>query len=198
MNIKINGSGLLKGPKYLKVSLPKNLKKAWPDLKHYSSVSYNKRFNFSVDLVHLSPILNDLNIRKQEKILDIGAFKNEMVETLQANGFYNAAGIDVNREILRSRYGMKINFRDLRLNETYRVIYFNQVLGHFPGGIFNKQTRPSLQFFANKIYLHLLPKGYLIFCDFADNVLKFKECLLNIGFKQIYDHDQYLHVFQKD
>jgi hypothetical protein len=178
------------------VSLPKNLKKLWPDPpKNYFSVSYNETFWFPENI---ATKLQEFNLQKHERILDIGAFKNEMVEMLQTNGYCNAVGIDVNSKILRSKYGMKINFRDLRLNEKYRMICFNQVLCHFPGGIYNKQLQPSLQLFADKIYLHLLPKGYLIFCDSEDNVPKFKECLLNIGFKQIYDHDQYLHVFQKD
>jgi hypothetical protein len=194
VNIKINGSGLPKGPKYLKVSLPKNLKKAWPDLPKPSSVSFDETLGFGTNL---SPILHDYNIQKHEKILDIGAFKNEMVETIQSKGFYNAAGIDINPEILRSPYGIQINFRDLRLNEKYRVIHFNWVLDHFPGGLFNKEKKPSLQLFANKISLHLLPKGYLIFRDVSDNAPKFKECLLNIGFKHIREQDEYIYVFQK-
>ena len=176
------------------VSLPKNLKKAWPDRNNYSSVSYNETFDFTANI---APVLRDLNIKKHERILDIGAFKNEMVETLHTEGFHNAVGIDVNPKILNSRYGMQINFRDLPLKEKYGVIYFNQILGHFPGGMFNSLPEPSLQLFADKIYLHLLPKGYLMFCDFEDNVPKFKECLLNVGFKHILDADKYFHIYRK-
>ena len=194
MNIKINGGVLPKGPKYLKLSLPRNLKKAWPDRNNYSSVSYNETFSFTANI---APVLLDLKIPKDARILDIGAFKNEMVETLQSEGFHNAVGIDVNPKILKSRYGIQINFRDLRLSEKYGVIYFNQVLGHFPGGMFNSLPEPSLQLFANKIYRHLLPKGYLLFCDFENNVPKFNESLLNVGLKHFLEQDKYFHIFQK-
>jgi len=198
VEMKINRNVLsLSGRNTGRISLPRNLKKAWPDRNNYSSVSYNETFSFNVNI---APVLRDLEnprIPKCAKILDIGAFKNEVVETLQAEGFHNAVGIDVNPRILKSKYGMQINFRDLPLKDKYAVVYFNHVLGHFPGGMFNSLPEPSLQLFANKIYLHLLPKGYLLFCDSADNVPQFNECLLNIGFKHFLEHKEYFHIFQK-
>jgi len=195
VSIKINGSGFPSGTKIImKASLPRNLKMAWPDRQNYSSVSYSDDFGFKPDI---SPVLRELNIRKYERILDIGAFKNEMVETLHDEGFHNAIGIDVNSKILKSRYGMQINFRDLPLKEKYRVIYFHQLLDHFPGGLFNNQPEPSLQLLADKIYIHLLPKGYLYFCDYAVNVPEFNKCLMNIGFKLIREKSKYDYIFQK-
>ena len=172
------------------VSLPKNLKKAWPDRNNYSPVS-------CYDNDNIARKLREYNIKEHERILDIGAFQNEMVERLQDEGFHNAVGIDVNSRILKSRYGRQINFRDLPLNEKYRVIYFNQLLEHFPGGIHNNQTEPSLQILANKIYIHLLPKGYLIYCDSEENAPEFHKCLQNIGLKHILEKDKYFHIFQK-
>jgi len=176
----------------MKASLPRGWKNGWD--RKSSPVSYFGTSNFNTNI---APVLRDLKINKHERILDIGAFKNEMVETLHIEGFHNAIGIDVNSKILNSRYGKQINFRDLPLNEKYRVIYFNQLLEHFPGGIHNNQTQPSLQILANKIYIHLLPKGYLIFCDSEENAPEFNECLLNIRFKHILDVDKYSHIFQK-
>jgi hypothetical protein len=192
--MKINGSGLPKGPKMLKVSLPNNLKKAWPDLNRYSSISFDETLGVKTDL---SPILHLYNIQKHEKILDIGAFKNEVVETLQADGFHKAVGIDVNSDILRSKYGRHINFRDLQLNETYRVIYFSLILSHFESGLFDEQ-KPSMQLFANKIYLHLLPKGYLIFRDMPDYIPKFTELLLSIGFRNMFPESKRMCLFEKE
>jgi len=130
-------------------------------------------------------ILKDLNIRHYEKILDIGAYRNEAVETLRNNGYINAVGIDIDPEIEKSPFGRCINFRDLPLNDNYRVIYFNQILVHFAGEKLAKKNRPPLQLFANKIFLHLLPKGYLIFSDCANNKEKFEECLVRIGLNNI-------------
>jgi len=195
VDIKINGSGLPKGPKYLKVSLPKNLKMVWPDLKDHLPVSY---YGTSWFTTNIASDLQNLKIHKQDRILDIGAFENQMVKKLHNNGYYNAIGIDVNPEIRRHPYGMKINFRDLSLKRKYCVILFNHLLENFPGGMFNNLMQPSLQLLANKIYFHLLSKGYLIFCDYEDNVPTFKECLINIGFKHILEQDKYSHIFQKD
>jgi len=193
--MKINGKGLPIRPKIVRVSLPKDLKKAWPDLRYYQSVSFEKRYQVKTNL---SPTLHDFKVEKHEKILDIGAFRNEMVKTLHKKGFFNAVGIDVNDKILKSRYGMQINFRDLPLNEIYRVIYFNHILTHFGYATPCQGKKPSLQLFANKIYLHLLPKGYLFFLDSSYNVSKFMECLLNIGFEHILTARKYFHIYQKD
>ena len=195
VDMKVNRNGFNSmGHKIGRVSLPKNLKKAWPDLKHYSSISFDETLGVKTDL---SPVLKLLNIQKHEKILDIGAFKNEVVETLQADGFHNALGIDVKSEILRSKFGMQINFRDLQLNETYRVIYFSLILSHFESGLFDEQ-KPSMHLLANKIYLHLLPKSYLIFRDMPDYLPKFENCLLNIGFKNMFPESKRMCLFEKE
>jgi hypothetical protein len=178
--MKINGKGLPKGPKILNVSLPKNWKGAWPARMRYDSASFDKRYSVRTNL---SPLLHDFKVKKHERILDIGAFKNEIVETLQKKGYYNAIGIDVNPEILKSPYGKRINFLDLSLNEKYRVVHFSYILSHF-GEALPCYIRPSLQLFATKIYIHLLPEGYLIFRDDSPNLLKFRDLLLSIGFKK--------------
>lgn len=177
----------------MKAVLPKGWKNGW-GRENYSSVSYSGVFGGNANIARK---FRGLNIKEHERILDIGAFENEMVEALQTEGFHNAVGIDVNSKILQSRFGIKMNFRDLPLNEKYRVVYFNHLLGHFPGGVFNNQTQPSLQILANKIYIHLLPKGYLMFCDSDKNVPEFIKCLLNIRFKHICDDGNYSHIFQK-
>ena len=180
--MKINGKGLPIRPKIMKVSLPKDLKKAWPVRMRYDSASFDQRYSVRTNL---SPLLHDFKVKKHERILDIGAFKNEIVETLQKKGFYNAIGIDVNPEILISPYGKRINFLDLSLKEKYRVVHFSYILSHF-GEALPCYIRPSLQLFATKIYIHLLPKGYLIFRDDSPYLLKFRDLLLSIGFKKIY------------
>jgi hypothetical protein len=179
--MKINRNGLPIGPKILKVSLPKNLKRVWPDLRYYQSASFDERKKASMNL---SPLLHDFKVKKHERILDIGAFNNVIVETIQSRGFYNAVGIDVNPEILESPFGMKINFRDLRLNEKYRVLHFSYILSHFGDATPCQGKKPSLQFLANKIYLHLLPEGYLIFRDDSPNIPIFLHSLRSIGFKK--------------
>jgi len=206
--MKVNRNGFNSmGHKIGRVSLPKDLKKAWPDLKHYFSISFDEtqnKYSSSISFgetqkmkTDISPILHHYKIQKHEKILDIGAFKNEVVETLQANGFYNAVGIDVNREILQSKHGRHINFRDLPLNETYRVIYFSLILSHFESGLFDEQ-KPSMQLLANKIYLHLLPKGYLIIRDMPDYIPKFTNSLLSIGFENLVPKMEREGIFQKE
>lgn len=182
VNVKINGNGFNSRSRNIGlVSLLKNLKKAWPD---HSLVPNVESFGFTKNI---APILRGFKpkILKSERILNIGDFKNEMVETLKSNGFCNTAGIDIN------------SFRDLKLNKKYDAIYFIQVLKHSPGGYSSEGDKPSLQLFADKIYLHLRPKGYLIFSDFADNVPEFKECLLNRGFKQLPKHKNNEYIFQK-
>jgi hypothetical protein len=181
MDMKINGKGLPVRPKIVRVSLPNDLKKTWPDLRCYHSASFDNRNKASMNL---SPLLHDFKVKKHERILDIGAFNNVIVETIQRRGFYNAAGIDVNPEILNSPYGMQINFRDLRLNEKFRVIHFSYILSHFGDATPCQGKKPSLQLLANKIYLHLLPEGYLFFRDESPNIPRFLHSIRSIGFKK--------------
>lgn len=160
-----------------------------------SSVSFSETFGIKMDL---TAVFERLKIQRNDRILDIGAYKNEMVEIAQSKGFINAVGIDVAPEILCSRYGRQINFRDMPIHEKFRVICFNEVLNHFPGGIFNKGTQPALSLLAGKIYLHLPSEGYLIFGDSANNVPAFIEELLLLGFKRLDINVPGLYIFQKN
>ena len=188
---KIDGKGLPSRGQNISLFL----KKYWPDLPRRPSVPITEHFRPSMDL---SPVLRKLYVQKQDKILDIGAYKNEMVETIQSKGFSKAVGIDVADKILRSAYGRQINFRDLSLNERYRVIHFSFILDHFPGGSFNEGKTPELRLLAGKIYFHLLPKGHLLFSDTAPNVPNFIRSLLLTGFKHITPDEHGLYIFQKD
>lgn len=193
VNMKIHG----KRPPSRGQNISPFQKKLRPELSRPSSVPIAKHLGISVDL---SPVLCKLNVWKQDKILilDVGASKNEMVKTIQSKGFSKAVGIDIADEILLSAYGGRIDFRGLPLNERCRVIHFSDILDHFPAGSFDEEEMPGPRLLASKIYLRLLPKGYLIFRDVSDNVSKFKDCLLNIGFKQFLKHEKSVYIFQKE
>jgi len=171
----------------------KGIERAWPDLPHYSSVSFSESFGVSVDL---APVLRRLDIRLEDAILDIGAFKNETVESLQEQGFYNAVGLDVNHQILSSKFGRQGNFRDISTDEKYKVIYFSQFIDHLPGGNFNTGMKPKLTLFAMKIWHNLLPGGYLIFSERANNVPELVKALLRTGFILI-SSEKGLYIFKK-
>lgn len=172
-----------------KVWLPDNLKDHWPNPKKISSVSFYDLYKFVPDL---PVILADLKINKRQKILDIGAFKNEMVETIQNINYVFSRGIDVNPEIEKSLFGEHINFRDVERTEKYSVIYFNQLLAHFSGEELAEKDLPPLWMLANKIFVNMLPKGYLIFSDYAHNSNIFRDCLIRIGFYRDCDYNEFV------
>lgn len=178
----------------MRTQLPKDLKKAWPDPAVKSSVSIFSTFGLKADI---TPVLRRLNIRKTDRILDIGAFKNEVVESLQEAGYVNSVGIDINPEILASRFGRHINIRDLPLSERFHLIYFGNLLNHFPGGMFCRSDRPSLGLFARKLNLHLEPGGSLVFYENASNAPDLAQALLKNGFRRLEPLSGDTYYFQR-
>jgi len=178
-----------------------NIKELWPEISTYKNGLFPSEFDHLAtgllgmvdgitgkDLAYGSAVLiKYLGIRKQSKILDIGAQNNFFIENLRNAGYRNSRGIDTDPRICRSEFGEQINFRHLSLDRRFNVIFFSFLLDYFPGGRFNKTGNdPSLMLLASKIYAHLLPKGYLIFLEYLENPVlsKFIDALKNAGFRK--------------
>ena len=176
---------------------PAGIKSVWPDGYVYTT-NYEEADGYSNDILRGTlEVFDHLGIRRLDSILDIGAKKNILVNGLQREGYVNATGIDKSDVILSSRFGRQMNFRDLPLDERYKVIHFCAILDFFPGGSFNDDLIPSLDLLAAKLYLHTEPKGYLVFKEVTKNLPEFKEALRSIGFKPVLEYLHYPRVWQK-
>jgi hypothetical protein len=159
-----------------------HLKQVWPDL------SWNHTSSFNCGKQHAKTIiciLDALKIGKTARIIDIGAHDNALIEEIRKVGFINSFGIDSKPIILGSKYGFQANFRDVPFDEKFHLIHFGALLDYFRGGNFNFNGSPTLELFAWKLGLHLVPNGFLIFHDFAENYDAFCRELKRNGFEFI-------------
>jgi len=190
INITLSDIQMAHRPNPMKFIPSRALKRLWPDLKHMPHLTPGKQFGF---LPNFPEVLKGLGVQEHDKIMGLGIRGNDVIDMICNNRYPNAR--DMTLAAFEARFTP--TFRELPLNETFRAICFDQVLDHLPGGYYSRQTSPSLQLLADKIYLHLEPNGYLIFSDFAKNTFRFSECLLKAGFQYKIYHARPLHIFRK-
>lgn len=176
---------------------PQFSKSEWPDLTilHYDCVARNKNINKMIRALFL--ILLYINAQKDTRILDVGAGGNQLAEIFQGNGYVNFRGIDVGPAIINSRFGRRMNIRDLPDEEIYGVIHCASLLDYFPGGRFNKSDKPSLYLLARKLHYHIKQGGHLIILDTANNMREFVKALEKAGFKRIENPMPVYSIWQK-
>jgi len=148
---------------------------------------------------HAMLTLELLSVRKDNKILDIGAMGNIFVRQAQAHGYKGAKGIDrsLHCNIEGTRHGRRTDLFELPEGEMYDVIHFRKLLDYASGGGFEGTERMfPIEKFAQHITLHLKPGGLLIFQDVARNMHRFIELLNDLGFERVPNSRIYYYVFR--
>jgi hypothetical protein len=168
--------------KMIRPGLPRDLKAVWPEVFSYRTLISRPSDS---GIVLFNDVKNDVPVYKADPILEIGAAENVLVDHLQAKGYKNAVGIDMDPVILQSTHGRHINFRDLPAKEKYKLILFVNILDYFEGGGFDHFNAPSMDIFALKLALHLKPKGCIAFLEASQNQDIFKTEIKKLDFEEI-------------
>ena len=159
---------------------PKELAKAWPDVKRdFSRRIYGQR--------NAEILVNARVLKKKDRILDIGTGDEAgFVAYLLDHGYRHVLGID--NEVIESknRNTMRIDLRDLPVEKTFDVIHFSALLEYFRDMKNPADKAATADLFALKVDVHLAPDGILLFRDriYDERMDMFLSTLKDRGYRE--------------